>query len=143
MTDMLKTKRQLRRENRELLAEIAALSKRERALTALCQRHEEDVEGLRQQVTSATRAAVASQGDTVRRLRQTIDDQNVTIRDLAERAVAAEALVEARYEPDGPDWSIEQELRVARKQNAALEQRVAELQAANESLETWRKPVAS
>jgi chromosome segregation ATPase len=139
MADVLKSRRQLRRENRDLHAENAALSRRERALTAECQRHQEQLEGLRQQVISATRAAVAIEGDTVRDLRQQLADRDTTIRGLAEELATAMAVVEARFEPDAEGWSAEDELRVTRQQNKQLEQKVADLQAANESMEIWRK----
>lgn len=126
-----------RAEKARLQEEIAALRR--------------DLAGLRVTVSSVSRAAgmidsaqvtgLKNQISTLERQRAAAD---VTIRDLTERYETAMAVVEARYEVDSPEpWTPEELLRQAREQNAALELRVAELQAANESLETWRKPVAS
>ncbi len=140
---IFKSRRALRREIRDLHRESEILSRRERALTVECKRHLRDTEGLRQQVTSAARAADLAETITTMALRKRVDALHGENVKLASDLEAALGVVEARFEPDAEGWSVEDELRVVQRQNRELEQRLAESQAANESMETWRKQVAS
>jgi polyhydroxyalkanoate synthesis regulator phasin len=63
---------------------------------------------------------------------------------LAFERETALAVVEAKYDPgDCSDGTPEERAHRAEERAASLERRVAELQAANESMDIWRKQVAS
>lgn len=132
-------RRVLLREIRALRVDNARLARRDEFLTCEGKRHQEEIEGLRQQVTSATRAPVRVETDETTALREQLAERDVTIRGLVEQLAEAIAAVEAHFEPDAEGWTAEDELRDSRRQCRELEAKVAQLQAANESMETWRK----
>ena len=168
MTEILKSKRQLRRENRDLRADALQRDRREAILAVQYAKTDTDLAKLQELYGAMTRTVGTIDSSEVKALKKVtaglegqvaaltrqlaavpdasalherIAELIAEVADLASKLEAATAAISVKY--DGSEWATGDDsdsvkLRRAREHAAALETRLADLQRATERADTHR-----